>query len=128
MKRILLAIFAVCIVYTSAGTTKAEAPERLLKDYSVPELVSHFALQYKVSAIQMLATMNCESFYEGIPLNPNAIGDHGTSYGLVQIHLPAHLNVTKEEALDKVFATEFMAKEFSEKHERIWSCYRKLYP
>jgi len=122
MFKTLLLILVLVFLYTNTTITIASAPVRTLNEFTIPELVTHYASQYQVSAPKMLATMNCES-----SLNPKAIGDHGTSFGISQIHLPAHLDITKEQAQDPVFASEFMAKEFSKKHQGIWSCYRKLY-
>lgn len=97
-----------------------EAPQRTLEDYTPQELVYHFAEVYNVSAENMLTTMHCESSF-----NPNAIGDGGNSYGLSQIHLPSWGDtITKEEALDPIFATEFMAEKFAEGKERLWTCAR----
>lgn len=41
--------------------------------------------------------------------NPSAVGDGGTSYGIFQIHLPAHPGVTADQAKDPTFAVHFMA-------------------
>lgn len=105
-------------------TTQAQAPTALAVQQppTVEDVVQKFADQYHVSAQQMLSTMKCES-----SLDPDAIGDHGTSYGIAQIHLPAHPDITVEEAEDVQFSSEFMAKEFSLGHASIWSCYRIIY-
>jgi len=66
--------------------------------------------------------IRCESEF-----NPNAVGDNGTSYGLAQIHLPAHPSVSKEEALDPKFAVGWMVQAFKEGKGSMWTCYRKLY-
>ena len=97
-----------------------EAPQRTLEDYTPQELVQYFAEQYNVSADNMLTTMFCESSF-----NPEAVGDGGNSYGLSQIHLPSWKGtITKEQALDPVFVTEFMAKQFAEDKEYLWTCAR----
>ena len=93
-----------------------------LSEKPVSEIVEYFATQYNVSARKMLNTMQCES-----SLNVVAIGDNGNSFGLSQIYLPAHRNITQEQAQDAVFASEFMAKEFSEGHAYEWTCYRNIY-
>lgn len=59
--------------------------------------------------------------------NPKAIGDGGTSFGLSQIHLPAHPHITKEQAFKPEYAIEFMAKEMSKGNAWKWSCWKKLY-
>lgn len=63
--------------------------------------------------------ITCESEW-----NPNAVGDHGTSFGLVQIHLPAHPEITKEQALDPAFSINYLKRELAAGHASQWSCYR----
>lgn len=70
-----------------------------------------------------MQTLKCES-----SLNPRAIGDHGNSYGIAQIHLPSHKDITKEEALDPEFAIGWTAYQFSLGNHNQWTCYRNLYP
>lgn len=57
--------------------------------------------------------------------NPNAIGDGGTSHGLVQIHLPAHPDITEEQAHDPEFALNFIVDEFKQGNEKKWTCWRE---
>jgi hypothetical protein len=59
----------------------------------------------------------CESKYD-----TNAVGDKGTSFGIFQIHLPAHLDITKEEALDPTFSANWAADEFVHNRQNIWTC------
>lgn len=59
--------------------------------------------------------------------HPDAVGDKGTSFGLVQIHLPAHPHITKEQALNPTFALNFIVDEFLLGHERKWTCWRVMY-
>lgn len=121
-------MFLYAIVYfTFANTiTLAQAPDVPLYEKPVEQIVEHFANQYSVSAEKMLATMKCES-----GMNVKSKGDlrngQPTSFGLSQIHLPAHPEVTIDMAFDPVFASEFMAKGFSENKATMWSCYRKLF-
>ena len=69
----------------------------------------------------VVSTIKCESNF-----NTNAIGDGGTSFGLVQIHLPAHPHVTKEEATDPQFALDFIIDAFKKGQQRMWTCARIL--
>lgn len=48
------------------------------------------------------------------------------SYGLAQINLPSHTNITKEQAKDPVFAIKFMASEFALGHCTQWTGWRIL--
>jgi len=77
--------------------------------------------EYGVSAGLMRQIIQCESSF-----NPNAIGDGGYSFGLVQIHLPSHPDVTKEQALDPEFATTFLADKLSKGQGYLWTCYRMI--
>jgi len=83
---------------------------------------------YKVSYEQMWRTIQCESNGSStIQSRHVKNGVREDSWGLVQIHLPAHLNVTKAQALDPKFAIEFMAKHFAQGGQRMWTCWREIY-
>lgn len=93
---------------------------------STSDLIQEYSVKYNVSAYLMSKVVQCES--HGVngqsefldPTGPNGRED---SWGIVQIHLPAHPEVTKDEALDREFSIEWMAKKFSEGQSNIWSCY-----
>jgi hypothetical protein len=80
------------------------------------------ALEAKIEPSEIIRTLTCESH-----LDPQAIGDKGTSYGLSQIHLPAHPEITKDQALDPRFAVDFAVDAFSHGEASMWTCYRLLY-
>lgn len=63
----------------------------------------------------------CESSW-----NKQAVGDHGTSLGLWQIHLPAHPTVTRECSFDATCSTLYSIKLYEQSGWHPWSCYRKL--
>lgn len=90
-------------------------------EVSIQSCIEEKAKQYNVSSFTMGKVIFCESSFK-----ENAVGDNNTSFGLSQIHLPAHPNITKEEAFDREFAIEFMAKEMSEGRAWKWSCYKIL--
>jgi hypothetical protein len=66
--------------------------------------------------------IQCESGW-----NPNAIGDvnNGGSYGLWQIHQPAHN--TGDKAFDPIWATEYAIKLLDKHGWRPWTCYKNLF-
>lgn len=111
----------IAIAFLLGRPAYALSPLTPLNQRPVHQIVEHFATQYHVSASEMLNTMQCES-----SLNVGAIGDGGKSFGLSQIYLPAHKNITKEQALDAVFATEYMASEFKKGNKSQWTCARIL--
>ena len=55
-------------------------------------------------------------------LKENAVGDGGNSYGVLQIHLPSHPLVTKEQALDPLFSIQWAY----DKPPSLWTCAREL--
>jgi hypothetical protein len=65
------------------------------------------------------AVVSCESSFV-----KDAVGDAGMSHGAVQIHLPSHPTVTKEQAHDPEFALNWMAERWQEGSEWMWSCYQ----
>jgi hypothetical protein len=68
-------------------------------------------------AYQMSRTIFCESHNYNIKSN---LAEE--SYGLVQIHLPSHPTITKEQALDPLFSIKWMSDNWSTK----WYGYNRL--
>ena len=58
--------------------------------------------------------------------NPNAIGDHGNSYGIFQIHLPSHKGVTKAQSKDPYFSLMWAIEKYYDGELSIWTCARML--
>lgn len=52
-------------------------------------------------------------------------GDREQSFGLVQIHVPVH-PVTREQAIQPIFAIDFLAKHIAQGQASMWSCYNNL--
>lgn len=65
--------------------------------------------------------IHCESSW-----NPNAVGDYGNSYGLWQIHLPAHPSVTIECATDPICSTKYAIGLYKRKEWQPWTCYKLI--
>lgn len=90
----------------SGSTTPA-----IIRDYIVVE-----ALASNVNPQLAIGIATAES-----RLNPNAVGDYGTSVGLFQIHLPAHQDVSEEQAKNIIFSTEWSMNQLSQGNCQIWS-------
>lgn len=85
----------------------------------------------------MLAVVDCESqyVYDGqsqhrytatnVPKGYQ-VGDREESWGLVQIHLPAHPTISKEQANDPEYAAEFLARNLKAGRGSMWTCYSIL--
>lgn len=56
-----------------------------------------------------------------------AVGDNGHSLGMVQINLPSHPNVTREQALDATFSLNFIVDAWLNDDMWMWTCYNALY-
>ena len=89
---------------------------------TAPVIIAQYASDYGIAVQPLVDTLDCESDF-----NSNAIGDHGTSYGVAQIHLAAHPEVTKSEALDPLWSIKWAAQEFAAGNADLWSCYKRLY-
>lgn len=103
-------------VYMTTKTSTAEAPT-----VEIPQTIDgklhYFATLYNVSYQDMYKVAKCES-----SLSPVAVGDKNSSFGISQIHLPSHPEISKEQAINPDFAVEFMAKEFAKGNQKIWTC------
>lgn len=95
----------------------AEASTLVVDDYEV--YARQKAIEYGIDEEDFVRTLDCESRF-----NPDAVGDKGTSFGIAQIHLPAHPDVSRETALDGLWSIDWAAQQFSEGNARIWTCYR----
>jgi hypothetical protein len=83
---------------------------------TLEEKADRYALKYEIAT----STLRNLVYYES-RWNPNAIGDHGCSHGLVQINLCAHKSVTKEQATDPDFALDFAASHIAKGEEYMWT-------
>lgn len=129
------------IVSTSTSKKSTQAEEKIVKQYSEPTLgkavydiseieptIKKYALEYGVSEYQMKVTLMCESA-NGNYLNNKQSDIHRNgvrenSWGIAQINLRWHPEVTKAQALDPVFSVRFMAKRFAIGKQDEWTCYR----
>lgn len=61
-------------------------------------------------------------YHEGNVPKGYKVGDREQSFGLVQIHLPAHPDISKKQAVNPQFAIQFLAKNIKDGHIGMWSC------
>lgn len=94
------------------------------------EKVREIAKSYQISAKEMEATIDCETggtwdtkiqsnYLKGTPRREK-------SFGLAQVHLRDWPDVSYEQAIDPIFAINFMAKHFAKGEKGMWSCARLL--
>lgn len=108
-------------------TVNIEPPKPISNEEKALSLIKKYATQYKVSAQDMERVMRCENK----DFNPTLQsfhryknGEREKSFGVSQIHLPAHPEISYEQATNMEFSIEFMAKEFSKGNQKIWSCWK----
>ena len=136
--KILLVVALASTLFVHTGTVKSVT----IDEIPIPEvpktteqLVQLYSTKYKVSAKKMMDTIICENRdldptlqsglrYKFSDKKRNIkIGERERSYGLVQIHLPDHPEVSYAQATDPEFSIDFMAKKFCQGHGTEWSCY-----
>lgn len=95
---------------------------------TIDDEIERVAHKYKVSAELMRTTIQCESggstTIQSRHRRPD--GSREESYGLVQIYLPAHPHVSKEQAIDPVFAIDFLASNLAKGKGHMWTCIREM--
>ena len=112
-------------------------PLEIVNPKTIPQLISYYSEKYNVSEELMTDMIACETSNTNNPSIQSNIrynfsdskrgivkGEREKSFGLAQIHLPDHPEVTYEQATNADFAIQFMAREISEGHANIWSCYK----
>lgn len=99
------------ILYAQLIINQGQASTSLIRDY-----IAAVATLDGVDVQTALIIAKDESGF-----NPQAIGDHGTSIGLFQIHLPAHPDISEKQAEDPIFSTEWTMQKLKEGECDIWS-------
>lgn len=98
-----------------------QLPQVIYSTSTAEAIITSYAIHYGIPADPLIRTLKCESDF-----NSQAIGDFGTSFGISQIHLSAHPEITKAQALDPLWSINWSAKQFALGNARIWSCYRQV--
>jgi hypothetical protein len=96
--------------------------------------VAFYGNMYDVSQETLFRVIKCENqelnptqqsrlkYKEGNRWKKPA-GSYEQSYGLAQIHLPDHPEVSYSQAIDPSFSIDFMAKNISQGHGEMWTCF-----
>lgn len=107
-----------------------KGPSNLKNDagYVYPHVamsVARIGPRFNVSVYTIHRIIQCESGYYNIQSNIIKNGEREESYGVAQIHLPSHPEITKEQALDVDFSVEFIARELEKGNGWKWYGYNK---
>lgn len=117
----LLLIFLGLGLGQSTPALAQTLPPVVYSTTTATDIIIAYAVKYGIPAQPLIDTLRCESDF-----NANAIGDHGTSFGAAQIHLSAHPEITKAEAMDPLWSINWTAEQFAAGHADLWTCYREL--
>lgn len=88
-------------------------------DQSPNTITDYIVTESLVNGVDPQLILNTAKFESR--LNPHAVGDHNTSFGLYQIHLPAHSEISRAQAEDIVWSTQWTINEMRKNGCRIWS-------
>lgn len=88
----------------------------ITKVYFIQKVAVQAAERYGADRGVMLYIIENESHY-----NCSKPGDHGTSFGCAQIHLPDHPNISRTQAENIYFATDFLAHQLALGNCSMWS-------
>lgn len=83
---------------------------------TIQEQVQEIAKEYEVPFEIMDKIIKSESSWR-----PSIIGDNGNSYGLVQIYLKHHPEITESQALDPLWSARWLASEIKAGREWQWT-------
>lgn len=94
---------------------------------SLSQKIGLVAIKYNVSPEILTKVIQCESF--GSSTVQSYVVTNGIredSWGLAQIHLSAHPEVTKAQALNVDFSLDFLASNLAKGQGNMWTCFRNL--
>lgn len=90
--------------------------------------VEYWADFYGVNADMMYQTIECESHFRDGQSHFVKNGRRERSFGIAQINLDAHSDITREQAEDPQFALSWMAREWRDGRAWQWSCFNQRFP
>jgi len=118
-------LIAVLALPATPTLTVPQPPADTVSISSTTPIEAYIALsatKHGVDAYQLLATLQCES-----GLDPHAINTKEGSFGIAQIHLVAHKDITIDQAFDWQWSVDWAAEQFSKGRQSMWTCYVKQF-
>jgi hypothetical protein len=118
-----IVLFALSFTTTLAEIEPPKPPK------TVSELVLQYSKQYGVSSTTMWTVMKCENKELDPTLQSRIItnGKRELSFGLVQIHVPSHPDITLKQATDAEFSIKYLAQQLKKGNGKQWTCYRTYF-
>lgn len=106
------------VEYTAQPVTAQSIEIVEVKEETLQEKGERIASEYGVPFSVMDSIIQSESGWNPDPPGHN---DGGKSAGLVQINLPSHPEITREQAMDPEFSLRFLASEIKDGREWQWT-------
>lgn len=124
-------IFTVAVAHAE---TSPEPISKLLTLEEVSKIIEKNSTKYHVKFNSLLQTIICESPKSDDGLfDPSGqseftdeAGKREESYGITEINLPSHPDITKEQATDAEWSIEWMTQQFAAGKASMWTCWRDL--
>ncbi len=136
-KHLIAGVFAITSLVTQIPSHTTIVPVQDIKptnEQVVIALVDKYSKEYGVSKDAMLHTLENEDKGFDFTMQSHCLykagnkwgftaGTQEKSYGVAQIHLPDHPQITLEQAYDPDFSIKFIAIEFSKGNQKQWMGY-----
>jgi soluble lytic murein transglycosylase-like protein len=117
---LLLGFFLVAPTPAHAQTVSAPVA---YSTTTAPLFIEAAAKKYGIDPVPLEKTLYCESGYDANAVNPH--DSHGGSFGVAQINA-SHTDITRAQMLNPLWSIDWAAKQFSEGHQSMWSCYKMV--
>lgn len=125
--------FLVLFLFIPAIAFGGDAPIAPLpiKVISIDGLISQSAQEYGLNRLHFYATLDCESDgfrdigIQSLIPDSNGPNGHENSWGIAQIDLDYHPDISKNEAIDPSFAIDYAAHMFANGQAEQFHCWQK---
>ncbi len=114
------------LLYVAQAQVIEPIVEMVQKKVSIHDLITQTSQKYGIERESIRVLVGCETGWTFDPsIQSHARyknGERERSFGLAQIHAPAHKDITYEQMTDPAFALEWLAKHWNERHQQWVNC------
>ena len=116
MKKSIILVVLIFWVFSSIPPSKVVYTSA--QNATIDDIIAYNSSKYDVPARELIHIINCES---GGKRSAHHLSPKEDSWGVVQINLKAHPNITKQQATDPNFSVDYLAKNIK-RHKSWWTC------
>jgi len=123
LKNIIL-VFTLIISLLVSPTKVIAEPIEIVNptELTIEGQIDYYSELYSVDKSIITKVIQCESRFNPLAHNPNG----EDSWGLVQINLDSHPEITKEQAINTNFSINYLAENISNGKGKMWSSFRAI--